>query len=179
MQPFCNLKCFISERPFKTGCDFTDSNIFEVLVNKYGDMVYRIALSHTCNKTESEDIFQEVFLKLVKNYNKLTDDKHVKYWLIRVTVNLCKSYNSSWSKRKTELLNNEIVDFKSTIPDDLKFIIEELPQKYKTVIYLFYYEKYSIQEIADILNIKKGTVKSQLSRARKILKNNLEEGQYE
>jgi len=142
-------------------------------------MVYRIAMSHTYNKTDSEDIFQEAFLKLVKNYEKLSDETHIKYWLIRVTVNLTKSYNSSWNKRKTELLNNEIVDNENIITDDLRLIVEQLPHKYKTVIYLFYYERYSIKDIAEILKTKTGTVKSQLSRARNILKINLEEEQYE
>jgi len=142
-------------------------------------MVYRIAMSHTCDKTDSEDIFQEAFLKLVKNYEKLSDETHIKYWLIRVTVNLCNSYNILAKRRKTEPLNNEIVDCENTITDDLRFIVEKLPHKYKTVIYLFYYERYSIEEIAEILETKTGTVKSQLSRARKILKINLEEEQYE
>lgn len=136
-------------------------------------MVYRIALSHTLDKNSAEDIFQDVFLSLAQNYKKIKSDSHLKHWLIRTSINRSISYNRK-SKRNGEITENESYS-DDTALHDLKSIIEALPEKYRTVIFLCCYEGYTVKEAAKILNKSEGTVKSQLFRAKKLLKKELEE----
>ncbi|NLC03557.1 MAG: sigma-70 family RNA polymerase sigma factor [Tissierellia bacterium] len=158
----------------------TNNHISEI-VHTYSDMVYKLALARTKNKFDADDVFQEVFIRCMKNYNKFTSNDHIKAWLIRVTINCSNNiFNSSWFK-KTVLLNNNLKD---NSLDDLNFSTEEnkqvyhsvleLPKKYRTVIHLFYYEDMSIREISKALKIKEGTIKSQLHRGRNLLKEILE-----
>lgn len=137
-------------------------------------MVYRIALSHSLDKTAAEDIFQEVFLKLVTDCDKLKNEEHLKYRLIRTTVNKCISCNRRLHFRTgTEPADDAVSD---DIPlSELKMLIGELPEKYRDVIFLCCYEGYTAKEAAKILHRSEGTVKSQLFRARKLLKKELEE----
>ncbi len=84
----------------------------EETVEKYSDMVIQIAYQNSFNKSDAEDITQEVFIKLMKNLNKIKDEEHLKAWLIRVTINLSKDYNKSyWNKNTSEILDNEIKYF--------------------------------------------------------------------
>lgn len=136
-------------------------------------MVYRIALSHTLDKNSAEDIFQDVFLLLAKNCKKLENSEHLKYWLIRTTINRSISYNRKLSRGTSIPDNGSYSD--DTALCDLKSVIENLPEKYRIVIFLCCYEGYTIRETAKILNRSEGTVKSQLFRAKKLLKKELEE----
>ncbi len=153
----------------------------EKVVEKYGDMVYRIAISNTKKKEDAEDIFQEVFVSLIRNMDKIEDERHLKYWLIRTCINFSKNLHLSfWKKRvtfelkdKDDIYNTYESDFDTEI-DALRDEIKHLPAKQKAVIYLYYYEEYAIKEIAEILEISEGTVKSRLSNARNNLKINLE-----
>jgi len=145
-------------------------------VDKYADMVYRIAFTQMKNKADADDIFQEVFLKLCKSAVVFETDEHIKAWLIKVTVNTCrKSFASPWHKKMVEM------------PEDLKYedaykdfevvpAVQSLPSKYRTVIHLFYFEDMSIADIAKALKSTAGAVKSQLSRARDLLRTTLKGG---
>ena len=84
---FYSVQRFISERLFKKQKE-GDRTDFDAIIEEYGDMVYRIALSHTLDRQYSEDVFQEVFLKLFKNQHKIKDEQHLKHWLIRTTINM-------------------------------------------------------------------------------------------
>ena len=146
------------------------------LVEAYSDMVMRIAYQNCFNKSDSEDITQEVFIKLLENMDRVKDDEgYLKAWLIRVTVNLCKDYNkSSWYKRVKGFDGNE-----SEIPWEMEELglweeLSRLKPVYRNIIYLYYYEGYKIHEIAGILNLRENTVSSNLNRARKQLKTILE-----
>ena len=143
-------------------------------MDKYGDTVYRIALTHTLNKSEAEDIFQEVFLSLVTNYKTIENEEHLKHWLIRSAVNRCISCNRRlkfYGKTAEEISE----DNDDTAAVELKIMLSELPEKYRSVIYLCCFEKYTAREAAEILGKREGTVKSLLSRGRKRLKKDLEE----
>ena len=144
----------------------------EETINKYSDMVYILALARTKNTSDAEDIFQEVFIRSIKNINKLENEKHLKAWLIRVTINCSKTLLTSVWFKKTIPLEDEL-SFSSPEKSNIYYTVLDLPIKYRTVIYLFYYEDLSIKEIAKILNSKESTIKSQLSRGRDLLKKNL------
>lgn len=139
------------------------------MINKYSDMVYRIAYTRTNNKQDSEDVFQEVFLRLAKKLPKFKSEEHQKAWLIRVTLNCSNNFvNSSWNKKTEGLDENMMFETKESI--DLYSSIAKLPIKYRTVIYLYYYEGYKINEIGKILKTKESTIKTRLSRAKEQLK---------
>lgn len=139
---------------------------------KYSDMVYRLAFARVKNKYDADDILQEVFLRFIKCKDKVNNDEHVKALLIRITINCSKSMlSSSWFKRTEPLSEHLSVSDKEI--DTLDAVLR-LPQKYRTVIHLHYYMGYSVDEIAAILKSKPSTVKSQLHRARKLLKIDLE-----
>ena len=106
---------------------------------------------------------------------KFESDEHIKAWLITVTINCTKDlFLSSWF-RKTEALD-ENISAEETEESDLYYALMKLPQKYRTVIHLHYYEGYRVNEIAKMTKASEGTVKSQLHRGREMLKNILDEG---
>ena len=146
-------------------------------VEKYFDMVYRLALSQTRNKDFADDVVQDVFLRYIKTDTDFESEEHIKAWLIRVTVNCTKSlFTSAWFRR-TEELKDDIV-FETEDHSDVYNATQELPLKYRTVVHLFYYEDMPIAQIATVLNTKESTVKSQLHRAREMLKEKLK-GEYD
>lgn len=153
---------------------------FEQVLRKYGDNIYRIALVHTQNEMDAQDIVQEVFLKYAAYSDRFTSDEHLKAWLIRVALNMCTDLKrSAWNRRTTEL-NDECLpaeEFK-TSDSDIHSAVMNLPVKYRDVIHLFYYEGYSVKEISSITEQKENAVKTQLSRGRSILKEVLK-GEYD
>lgn len=156
------------ETPFSGGSDAE-------IINKYFDMIYKLALSRTGDKTHADDVTQEVFLRYIQKKPKFNDEEHIKAWLIRVTVNCSKDvFTNSWFK-KTDPLSEDIV-FTTPEKSDVYYATMELPQKYRTVIHLFYYEDFSTAQIARYLNLNEATVRSQLHRGRELLKTKLKEG---
>ena len=152
----------------------------ETAIDRYADMVYRLALSQMKNKTDADDLFQEVFVRLVSNVEKLESWEHVKAWLIRVTVNCAKKhFDLYWNKNvdfmedETQIRGEEAYEPPGEHP--VRGAVEKLPPKYRLAVHLFYYEELSIAEIAQQTGQKEGTVKSQLHRAREMLKKLLEE----
>ena len=145
------------------------------VVHQWGDMVYRLALARTANVSDAEDVFQEVFLRYFRHEDKFQSDEHRKAWLIRCTVNRAKSLTASpWKKRTVPLETAEEVG----VEDDYREVysaVLSLPGKYRSVIHLHYFEGLSVQEIARMLQVAEGTVKSQLSRGRTLLREMLEE----
>lgn len=150
------------------------NNVKDVM-EKYSDMVYRIALTRSGTIENAEDIFQEVFIKFSEKKPSFNNEKHEKAWFIRVTINLSKNINkSAWNRRVFTL--DESITFENKEETNVFSIVSELPQNYKTVIYLSYYEGYKVKEIAEIMNKREGTIKTWLYRAREILKQKLEGG---
>ena len=151
-------------------------------IEKYTDMVYRLAFSMMKNKYDADDIHQEVFVQYISNYSMLESEEHKKAWLIRVTVNTCKNWwKSAWQRKVCGLLEGQAVvelDESVTQWEMQHPVVEQvrkLPQKYKAVIHLFYYEEMSIKEIAEVLELKESNVKARLTRARQKLKQVLKE----
>lgn len=140
------------------------------VVERWGDMVYRLALARTANVPDAEDVFQEVFLRFFRHEDRFANDEHRKAWLIRCTVNRCKSLLASpWRKRTVPLETAEEVG----VEDDYREVysaVLALPGKYRAVIHLHYFEGLSVAEMAQTLNVPEGTVKSQLSRGRALLR---------
>lgn len=149
-----------------------DQHISEI-IDTHSDMVYKLALARTKNKYDADDVFQEVFIKYMKNKDKLISADHTKAWLIRVTINCSNNiFSSSWFKKTVYFIDT--LSFETGENRDVYSSVMELPKKYRTVIHLFYYEDMSISEISNALNIKEGTIKSQLHRGRILLKSILE-----
>ena len=148
------------------------------LTEKYFDMVYRLAVSQTKDKAHADDVVQEVFLRFFKYEKAFESEEHVKAWLLKVTINCSRDvFLNSWFKKTTSL--TEVKDepvFDSQEKSDIYYAVSELPQKYRGVIHLFYYEGYSVSEIAKIMDAKESTVKSQLHRAREMLKEKFQKG---
>ena len=152
-----------------------EEKYLEKMIEKYSDMVYRLALTRTKSKENSEDVYQEVFLRLYKKLPKFENEEHEKAWIIRVTINCSKNLlNSSFLKHTTKL--EEEITFETKERHDIYYAVQNLPLKYRTIIYLFYYENYKIEEIAKILNTNSNTIKTRLSRAREKLKLKIEGG---
>lgn len=152
---------------------------YERIVALYADVVYRVALSYAKTKEDAEDVLQNVFLKLLTKRVKFEDDEHIRKWLIRVAVNECNSLWSSFWRKNVEYIDRmeEGITFQNADYSDLYDAIKVLPAKLRIVLHLFYYEGYRTKEIADLLHIREATVRSRLTRARKLLKSQL--GEYE
>lgn len=151
---------------------FSTEEQVDYVLTKYSNMVYRLALSRTKNIADAEDILQEVFLRLVKKRPSFESEEHRKAWLIRVTLNCSnKLLTSAWFRRTVPL--EEELKFETKEKHDVYYAVMELPLKYRTVIHLYHYEDMSISQISDVLNIKESTIKSQLLRARQLLKTKL------
>lgn len=150
-------------------------NYIKNIIEKYADMVYRIALTRCGNLENAEDIFQEVFLKFSEKMPKFENDEHEKAWFIRVTINLTKNAkNEKWNKKIIQLDENIIFEEKEE--SDVFSAVCELPQNYKTVIYLSYYEGYKVKEISKLMKTNENTIKTWLFRGREILREKLEGG---
>lgn len=145
------------------------------MTEKYFDTVYRLALARTKDKEHAQDVTQDVFLRYINTDKEFESEEHVKAWLLRVTINCSNSlFTSSWYKNTAPL--TEDIRFESKEKSNVYYAVAELPSKYRTVVHLFYYEDMSVAEIADIMNTKQSTVKSQLHRSREILKKLLKGG---
>lgn len=156
--------------------EYIDKNRYlENMVEKYSDMVYRLALTRTKSKENSEDVYQEVFFRLARKLPKFESEEHEKAWIIKVTINCSKNLlNSKFLKYNSEL--KEEIIFETKERHDIYYAVQELPLKYRTIIHLYYYEQYKINEISKILNISENTIKSRLARAREKLKQKIEGG---
>ena len=144
----------------------------------YGDMVYRIALLHMKNKSDAEDVFQEVFLRLVRHRGKILGEAHLKHWLIRVAVNCCKKqFANAYRKHTIPMDREDRAELSYEMPlgeNSVWEVVWTLPENYRDVIHLFYYEQFSVKEIAGLLELTESAVKTRLSRARDMLRERLE-----
>jgi len=153
-------------------------DLMEKIVTRNEDKLFRTALAITGNKAESEDIVQDAFVKLFEKNPNFETDEHETAWLIRVTVNLSKNrLRSGWWKKIIPLLDS----YPAENQEEYNLIesVLALPSKYRAVIHLHYYEGYSTKEVAGITEQKESTIRQQLTRARRMLKDSLKlEGEY-
>lgn len=143
---------------------------FRHLAEAHRNMIYRIALNFHRNIQDAEDTMQEVLLKLYLRDETFESPLHARNWLIKVTLNHCRSqWRNPWRKVSLEELGAAI-SFSAPEESALFHCVMSLPEKHRTVIYLFYYEELSVREIAELLEISETAVTSRLSRARRVLK---------
>ena len=146
---------------------------------KYGDILYRIAFSNMKNQADAEDVVQEAFCRYLKSKPVFADENHEKNWFIRVVINICYDIQkSAWFSRTVgfdEVPEKEMQHFNLPFiqEDDMLWQVMELSAAYRNPLYLFYYEDYSIREIARIMELEEGTVKTRLRRGRQMLKEKL------
>ena len=149
------------------------------LVEMYASMIYRIAYTRMQNVADAEDITQEVLLKYMKAGKIFRDEEHQKMWLIRVTVNTIKSsLTSAWRRHTVALDDVTEPSYEASELPVLKEKVEKLPERYRLPMFLYYYEELSVKEIAHVTKSTEGTVKSLLSRGRKMLRDELKEDGY-
>ena len=143
----------------------------------FGDRVFSAAFSVTGNREDADDVVQDTFLKYWDTNLNFTDENHIKAWLLRVAINRSRDMLRSFWRRKKVPWEDYMEELPFEEPEDKALFetVMSLPAKYRVVIHLHYYEDMSVSEIADVLHTTQGTVKSQLSRGRKLLKNQLME----
>lgn len=154
-----------------------ESSEFDRIVEKYTDIVFRSALSFCKNKSDAEDITQITFMRLLKSEVDFADEDHIRKWLIRVAANESKSLWRSFWERK--VISFSDLDYEPEYIDadkgEIFAEVMKLPNKYSSVLHLYYYEGYQCNEIASVLGITESNVQTRLMRARKMLKEKLGE----
>ncbi len=154
-----------------------DKETFTIAVQQYQNMVFRIAFHYFANRDDAEDVVQEAFLRLFQREHGFDSDEHTKHWLLRVTINLCKdTLKSPWRRRRVRW--ESIPEQPVWERQEQQALFQEvmaLPEKYRTVLNLYYYEELSTKEIAALLQVKQSVVTTRLSRARELLKKRLGE----
>ena len=148
------------------------------LLDKYGDMVLRIAYTYLKNRADAEDIVQDVFLRIIDKKPSFNDENHEKSWLIRATINMCKNkVNLFWNKNKCSIddVQEFAVSDKYNTDTSVFQAVMALGEKYRVVVYMYYYEGYSTPEIAKVIGKSETTIRSLLHRARNKLKDMLKE----
>ena len=154
-----------------------DKARFNDAARRYQNMVYRTALHALGSPQDAEDAVQEVFLRLFNHRGAFESEEHLRRWLLRVTVNYSRDVlKSPWRKRRAsweEVPEVPVLDR----PEQAALYREvmALPEKYRTVLYLFYYEELTVREIGELLGAEPSTVTTRLARARKRLKERLGE----
>ena len=146
------------------------------IYTEYGDRLYAAAFNICRQRQDAEDAVQEALLRLFRTEKEFASGEHIKAWLIRVTINVAKSmYTSFWHKNRVayEEYMDEIA-FADEADRDLMEVVLSLPEKYRIIVHLYYYEGYKTREIAEILQLSENTVKTRLVQSRKILKKKLE-----
>ena len=141
-------------------------------IDRYADLVRRVCMIHLKNHADTEDIFQTVFLKYVTGTTEFESEEHEKAWFIRVTINACKDLLRSFFRSRTVSLD-DLLEQPDQVPEDHREVLEEvlaLPDKYRDVVYLHYYEGYTAPEIGTILHKNPNTVYTLLTRAREELR---------
>ena len=147
----------------------------ERFVREYADPILRVCAAYSLGRSDAQDICQTVFLKLLQKPREFASPEHEKAWIIRTAVNLCKDHlKSGWRRATVALDAAEAVPAPAEEEGSLLSAVNLLPPKYRTVIYLYYYEGYAAREIAQLLGEKPATVSTQLNRGRQQLRTLLE-----
>ncbi|MDE6945529.1 MAG: sigma-70 family RNA polymerase sigma factor [Lachnospiraceae bacterium] len=147
------------------------------LFEKYQNNLYAVAFNVCKNAEDAEDVVQDTFIQYYSFKKQFDNEQHIRAWLIRVTINKAKNMNRTfWRKNKMSLEEYmETLTFETPESSELFEAAMSLPEKYRIVIHLFYYEDYTVHEIAGILKLSESNVKVRLSRARSLLREKLQE----
>ena len=151
---------------------------FDYVYNEYAKELYNIAYGYTRNRDDSIDIMQNAYVVLLESNKKFESNEHIKYFLIRVTINESLDLLKSASKKRVIKNNDVVVNFPETKKEELQYdlseIVNALPEKYKTIIILHYYDDMKIKDISSVLKISESAVKKRLERARNLIKEIIE-----
>lgn len=139
------------------------------VLERYACLVYRLAYIKVRHATDADDVFQEVFLRYVRKHPRFENEEHRKAWLIRVTINCANRHLTSAWRRKTGPLEDKMA-VEEGPGVELRMLMEELPGPYREVVHLFYQEDMTIDAVAKALHRKPSTVRTQLTRARRLLR---------
>ncbi|MEP7228639.1 MAG: RNA polymerase sigma factor [Ginsengibacter sp.] len=171
----------VSETDLIQGCIIGDRQMQELLYKKFSSKMYGVCLRYSGNTEDANDLLQEGFIKIFKNLTKFRGEGSFEGWMRRIFVNTSIEHFRKKVKlhNVTEVQENTIEDYDLTILDtlaekDIISLVNELSPGYKSVFNMHVVEGYSHKEIADILGITEGTSKSQLARAKGVLKKTLE-----
>ncbi len=152
---------------------------FEEFYERHWKFVYRLCFTYMNNQADAEDCTEDVFVKVFNGSFKFEDESHERKWLTVTASNLCKDrLRSSSRKNVCSIDDEETPEIAAPEAEDHSDVLQavlELPLKYKDVIWLYYYEDRSTEEIATMLNRPPSTVRNQLRDARNLLKKKLEE----
>ena len=147
---------------------FCSASELEEVMGRYQTMVFRLAYSYTRSRSDAQDMCQEVFLRYFCSRPPFASEEHRRAWLLRVTVNRCKTHLTSWWVRRTVPLDDRI-PIPEPEPLALDEALRQLAEKDRLVIHLFYYEECSTREIARMMRTTEGAVRTRLTRARQRL----------
>jgi len=143
----------------------------EEIYNKYADMIYRVSFSYLKNTADAEDIVSDVFVKLIKTNIKFKSAEHEKAWVLRAAINLCKDNLKNRRRKCVDIDEHKNLQGENPFThDDVLKSIMELPSRYETAVYLYYYEGYKTKEISKIMKKPHSSVRVYLHEAKKILK---------
>ena len=140
----------------------------------FNKVVYRLARTRTGNTPDAEDVMQEVFLRYVRKKPEFTDFEHAKAWFIKVTLRCTSSFLTQRGRNETDALSENLFT-EMPMESSVSYAVSCLPVDMRTVVYLYYFEGYSVKETAKLTGVRQGTVKSRLARARERLKIELTE----
>ncbi len=151
------------------------------ICTKYGDRLYAAAFNITRQRQDAEDAVQEALLRLFRSDKEFESEEHIKAWLIRVTINIAKSTCTSfWHRNRVPYEDYmDEIPFEDESDKGVMEAVLSLPDKYRIIVHLHYYEGYKTREIADTLKLSENTVKTRLLQSRKLLKAKLEGWQDE
>lgn len=149
----------------------------EKLIEKYRDNLFATAFSVCRNPQDADDVVQETFIQYHTTDRCFESEQHIRAWLIRTAINKAKNVNRAFWRRTSVPLEEyiETLVFETPEAEGLFEEVMRLPEKYRTVIHLFYYEDYAVKEIAEILGLSESNVKVRLTRGREMLRKALKE----
>ncbi|WP_342578016.1 sigma-70 family RNA polymerase sigma factor [Psychrobacillus sp. FSL K6-2843] len=163
--------------------------ILEKMMIEYGNELVRLAFSYVKDTETAKDMVQNTFIKCYKNLDSFRFDAQIKTWLFRITINECKDYLKSWNYKMVQVKSFINETAKSILPstektvidkynnEELKDTIFSLPKVYLEVVYLYYYDSFTTEEIAEVLDIPVNTVKTRLRRAKQRLESMIKEAE--
>jgi RNA polymerase sigma-70 factor (ECF subfamily) len=144
-------------------------SVFLDVFEKFKNTVYSVVFNYVRNVEDAADLQQDVFVRLFSSDVEYESEEHIKAWLIRVSINLCKNHLRSRSHLSEEPLSEEMAAETKEESNDLFSMVLALPEKYRIPLHLFYYEEYSIRQIASVMELPEATVKIRLKRGREKL----------
>lgn len=144
-------------------------SVFLDVFEKFKHTVYSVVFNYVRNAEDAADLQQDVFVKLLGSDVEYESEEHIKAWLIRVSINLCKNHLRSQSHLSDAPLSEEIPVEVKEESNDLFALVLTLPEKYRIPLHLFYYEEYSVRQIATAMELPEATVKIRLKRGREKL----------